>query len=421
MFSPLQFHVTQGSNENVINISRALLSESLEMSEGLRQIGIGIGSIMLLIVVIYYVITMMDGGKFQMKMLVPVLMYFLVCHFTWVARPVLSFTTTITESVTSALASKKDSLLNPDGKTKSATPFDDFIRKKADKFIDSGTNEPVQGEEEEILDNAALKDMNFKQVATKFGDFIWRSSIAGSLIRSFSTSGEPMSEKINDITTLPGLLCQLMSWLSLAFSFCLRLFGIMMTAIVVAFGPITFAFAIFPGKGSNVVSWFIRICQFALFAPLCAFIDTFTVSSYLLLETVASNAVGYMMIFAITLANIIGLISVPTIASMIIEGASGAVMLSQGIQSMAAATTMAGGGILAATAGMDNGFTNFMAGMKHKGLVGFGREVRDNGFGGAVKNISEYGRGALYGWNIQNGNNPEGTSSSGDPEGTASA
>ncbi|MBQ8482928.1 MAG: hypothetical protein IJ504_01325 [Bacteroidales bacterium] len=192
-----------------------------------------------------------------------------------------------------------------------------------------------------------------------------------------------------------------MSWICSGVSFCLKIFGIMMTSVVVVFGPISFAFAILPGRGANVVSWFIRICQFALFGPLCAFIDAFTVSAYLLLDSSAGNAMGFLMVFAITLANLVGLVSVPTIASMIIEGASGAVSLSQGLQTISSAAMATGGMVVSGTVGQANSFNNFMNGFKHKGLVGFIGDVNQNGFKKAVMDTAKYGQGALYGWNVQ--------------------
>lgn len=416
------------AEEKVVNISRDLLENALEMSDGIRHIGVGIGSIMLLIVVIYYVISMLDGGKFQMKMLVPLLLFFLVCNFSWIAKPVLSFTTTITESVSEALVQQRHNMLNPSGGDRNTTVNDHYVSRHLKgggdptaKDVGSGGSDDRAGDEVD----SSLSEIKESSFLRKLWQVFYRGSAIG-VIRDFATSSRhSTAENLTaERLSFSGILCQLMSWICTAVSFCLRVFGIMMTCIVVVFGPITFAFAIMPGRASNVVSWFIRICQFSLYAPLCALIDTFTVSVYLLLDSSAGNAVGFLMVFAMTIANLVGLCSVPTIASMIIEGASGAVSLSQGLQTIAGAATMAGGGALSATAGMDNGLSNFMAGMKHKGIVGFLKEMDSpaydsdgnvtgkQGFSGAVRNITAYGQGSLYGWNVQKDDNPSGNSGS---------
>ena len=86
-------------------------------------------------------------------------------------------------------------------------------------------------------------------------------------------------------------------------------------------------------------------------------------------------------------------------------------------------------GFVLAAAGRDNMFSNFMEGLKHKGVVGFGRSVKDNmdagdSFGSALgrtfKDIEAYGHGALYNWNdrkdLGQNNNSGGT-----PSGNAGA
>jgi hypothetical protein len=103
---------------------------------------------------------------------------------------------------------------------------------------------------------------------------------------------------------------------------------------------------------------------------------------------------------------------------MIIEGASGAVSLSHGLQTIAGAAATAGGAIVAGTVGQNNALSNFGAGMKHKGVVGFvkemGKPTYDEagnvngsvGFMGAIRNIAAYGQGSIYGWNVQKDDEP---------------
>ena len=410
------------------NLSEAIYPKVMEMAEGLGKIGVGIGAIMLLIVVIYYVISMLDGGKFQMKMLVPLLLFFVVCNFNWVSKPLLMFTTTLTESLTKELIDLKKTALNPNYLDDISTINDAYIANHLENDPTSETHPDNQdtGDEASPGAQAPISSASADDVASKFADKTI-SKITEKVVSDFSTTGnnDVLEKKTSERFSFAGILCQLMSWICSAFAFCLKIFGIMMTSIVVGFGPVTFAFAILPGKGANIASWFIRICQFALYGPLCTFIDTFTSCAYSLLET--ELAVGWLMVFGLTVANLVGLLSVPTIASMVIEGAAGAVSLSQGLQSIGSATMMSGsflkGGVLAA-AGRDNMFSNFMEGMKHKGVVGFGRSVMDNmdagdSFGSALgrtfRDIEAYGHGALYNWNdrrdLGQNNNSGGTPS----------
>lgn len=406
---------------DIVNISEAMLEKALELSDGVRHIGIGIGAIMLMIVVMYYVVTMLDGGRFQLKMLVPLVLFFFVCHFDWVAKPVLSFTTTITESLSEAMTESKRELLNPDGGSDNATINDHYtgthLVNQEDPTVEDTEENPEEGKGEET--ESTVGQTNRKN----FVDILWTAFKRSSCIwvfQEFATSAKYSTSEnlVSERLSLAGLLCTLMSWITTAVSFCLRIFGIMMTSIVIVFGPITFAFAIMPGRGSNIVSWFIRICQFSLFAPLCHFIDAFTVGAYILLDAEAANALGYLMVFALTIANLVGLTAVPTIASMIIEGASGAVSLSHGLQTIAGAAATAGGAIVAGTVGQNNALSNFGAGMKHKGVVGFvkemGKPTYDEagnvngsvGFMGAIRNIAAYGQGSIYGWNVQKDDEP---------------
>lgn len=415
------FYPLAADERDIVNISEAMLENALELSEGVRHIGIGIGAIMLMIVVMYYVVTMLDGGRFQLKMLVPLVLFFFVCHFDWVAKPVLSFTTTITESLSEAMTESKKELLNPDGDNDNATINDHYtgthLVNQEDPTVEKPDEDPEEGKGEET--ESTVGQTNRKN----FVNMLWtafKRSTGFWILQEFATSAlySTADNLTSERLSLAGLLCTLMSWITTAVSFCLRIFGIMMTSIVIVFGPVTFAFAIMPGRGSNIVSWFIRICQFSLFAPLCHFIDAFTVSAYILLDAEAANALGYLMVFALTIANLVGLTAVPTIASMIIEGASGAVSLSHGLQTIAGAATTAAGVVVAGTAGQNNALSNFGAGMKHKGVVGFVKEMNKPtydeagnvngsvGFMGAIRNIAAYGQGSIYGWNVQKDDEP---------------
>lgn len=392
------------SNTESYKLSLELYPKVVELAEGLGKIGVGIGAIMLLIVVIYHITAMLDGGRFQMKMLIPLLLFFIVCNFTWIAKPVLFFTTTLTETLSTKLVELKKGVLNPDDMDDITTICDSYI---AYKLEDDPTNPNYKGH---ATDNDQGEETSapLSSVSAKgFGGVIVKGvfeTSANSISQDFATTKneEVRKKKTSETHSGPGLLCRLVTWLCVAFGYCLKVFGIMMTSIVVAFGPITFAFAILPGRGSNIASWFIRICQFALYGPLCYFLDAFTSCAYKLLDS-GTSSVGWTVVFALTIANLVGLLSVPTIASMIIEGASGAVSLSQGLQSIGGATMTTGGFLMNASLGKNNVIPNFLEGLKHKGALGVVREMSGSGFKGAMKNIEQVGRQARFGPGMMNG------------------
>jgi len=173
----------------------------------------------------------------------------------------------------------------------------------------------------------------------------------------------------------------------------------------VAFGPITFGFAVFPGQGRNILSWFLRLCQFALWAPICALIDVFSV---MIFDEMASNSLStgsLAMAIAVAVCNLVALTSVPTIASMIIEGAQGAVSLSQGLQTISAGMTAGGtaaaavgsgavgAGQLALGTNATQSIRDAVAGAKQGGVVGAIRDIRSsNGIKDLAKSWAAAGR-----------------------------
>ncbi|MBQ8482929.1 MAG: hypothetical protein IJ504_01330 [Bacteroidales bacterium] len=153
------------ASERFVEISDDLIGGSLEMAEGVGRIGIGIGAIMLLIVVIYYIITILAGGKFQMKMLIPLLLFLCVCNFGWVARPVVQFTTTLSRSITEVLMDKKHDLLNPQGSEGISTVNDHYVSTHLEDDPTSG-----EGKDEELEENE-----QGDEAGTTVADAKWKS------------------------------------------------------------------------------------------------------------------------------------------------------------------------------------------------------------------------------------------------------
>jgi hypothetical protein len=223
-----------------------------------------------------------------------------------------------------------------------------------------------------------------------------KDNFAKSLDPSSSNQDKSTSQKVFSSyqLTFAGLFAMLISWLVNIFALVLQAFGICLTALIVAFGPITFAFAIFPGKAGNMLSWFIRLCQYSLYAPIVSLLSVFFVELFVLMCNSGSGVMGFLLVISILIANFVLLLSTPTLASMIIEGASGAVSLSQGLQMLgsglaSAGSTVAGGYTL--LAGKDNALSNFSSGLKQQGLGGFAKDAMKNGIGGAMGNTANLG------------------------------
>lgn len=406
MFRPLI------AGRQVYNLSMELYPKVMELSEGIAHIGIGIGALMLLIVVIYYIISLLEGGKFQLKMLIPMLLFFVVCNFGWVAKPVLTFTTTMTETLVESLNELRLNALNPDGQGKINNPHDHYV---ANNLEDDPTNksniEEPASEEDDLGDEAS------GTVAESSSDGFIRKALntvveffSKKATEEFATTDSPdvMSKKTSERFTFTGIMCQIMSWLASAVSYCLKIFGIMLTSLLIAMGPITFAFAMIPGRGSNIMSWFIRICQFALYSPLCAFIDAFTASAYSLLDSAMPSS--WLMVFGITLSNLLGLLTIPTLASMVIEGAAGSASISQGVQSLGMIVSLFASGMRGKSGSM---------GASGGGPTSGGGSGSGGSSGGAGGGTGGSSSGGGSGSGSPSGGSGGGTGGSGTPTGSA--
>ena len=416
MFFPLASSISY----DPVNLTTGCLkaAQNAGIFRAFANIGVGIGAVMLLFIVIYYIIAILDGGKFQLKMLLPLLLFLLIQNFGLVSTPVLKFTTQITSACAGSCKAAKEALLESKGAT-------DMM----DLFYKSMYPEGLTPEEKETVENLtgeysskdaaeAAEDKvveNSSGALSKLGEKIrWKfmqgvRSIEKACVMSVSTSANANDQANGDtegITIYPlsicfmGLFAAILSFVCSAVAIALAAMGTMMTSVIVAFGPITWAFALFPGRLNTIMSWFIRICQFALYAPICYLVDA--LAAEVLSLIFATSGAGFLALFAILIADIVCLTSVPTIASMIIEGASGAVSLSSGLQSIASTASAAGSlgtTMLAFGAGKDNMLQNFFAGFKERGLVGFAREMftkrsdgKIAGLGGAMDSTTVAGQ-----------------------------
>lgn len=421
MLLPLKIDYNQG-----ISIIKELTEYAGGVSEAFGAVGRGIGAIMLLVVVFYYISSILDGGKFQIKMLIPFLIFLFVCNFSWIAKPVTAFTDTITSSLMESCKTMNGNIKEKYNCKESATFNDMYNSMHQDeakdteqlmKDLDANYEEATDFEEGNKSENSETdpvpKGVTGKihyHVKKGINDWFAKKSIDSQKEMSIAgldtdNSGKGFKPTTKNFTGL-GWLSSIISFICKIMSFVLMAFGGVMTAIIVAFGPITWAFAIFPGQGSTIKSWFIRLCQFSLWSPICVLVDCFSVKLFDIMAT-AQGAGPILMAIAVAVCNLVALTSVPTIASMIIEGAQGAVSLSQGLQTMGHALTtsasiLSKGGKLAI--GSDNAISRTKAGIAKQGISGIIRDKNalakagdSNPWAHALRNNQILGRNVMKG------------------------
>lgn len=415
-----------GSIGNMAQITKHVTSTATSVAAGFQAVGVGIGAIMLLIVTLYYITSILDGGKFQLKMLWPLLLFILVCNFNWVSTPVTAFTEEMTQGLVGACNAKASSI-----KAKNNCSDGANISDLNNARMNSSGEDPELVKDLIGSDSAKGKDVNkdgtFEDKGFGGGKAIGRGVKRGSLNmlrqESYNFQKESSGEKYVDPDedgrhlnskniTFSSIICAIISFVCQIMSKVLSAFGAVMTGIIIAFGPITWAFAVFPGQGRNVLSWFLRLCQFALWAPIVALVDTFSLAIFDFMADNTFTAGGMAMAICVAVCNLLALTSVPSIASMIIEGAQGAVSLSQGLQTISAGMTAAGGAIAGGAAaakggaalalGTDKvqGIKDAVAGAKQGGVIGVMRDIRQSdGLKNLAKNWQAAGRRARTGGN----------------------
>lgn len=336
-------------SDNAMSLTKSILDMAEPAMNGMQEIGKGIGSIFLLFVIFVYITNILDGGKFQVKMLLPLLIYVAVCNFKLVASPVISFATTIQKSCVEACDGIQDKFMNDmtGGKYASGEAFSLWHA-----FLEKSNSNPQSAIEQELAsatgdsdeDDSGAEDnddspkrFSFKGLGANIINALnkFKNSIVGQFLNSFiHNPGNAI------VYGAMGLVVTLLDWVAQLLNIALTALGAVMTAIVVAFGPITWAFAIFPGNSKTIGAWAIRICQFVLYSPIVALIQAFfTTCLYMFTQGGMSGGLvdGSATVLAaagLILGLIAALMSVPAIASMIIEGAQGAVTISQGLMTV---------------------------------------------------------------------------------------
>lgn len=331
-------------------MTKHALGAAYSAMSGIQGVGRGIGSIFILFVIFYYISALLDGSKFQTKMLAPLLIYLLVCNFQLVAVPVVNFAVAIQSSCVSQCRAQRSAALSAAAGGKEVNSvMEAFMAKKESELTEA---------EKKLMEIDNEGDVTFKENSggadgdgegsVKVASKGWFATMSSNLLMSMKKAAKwiwttlfvkpffTTQQGVHDLFTwgLPGLIALILSWVCEVVSWGVSALGAVMTGIVVAFGPITWAFAIVPGNSKTISAWAIRICQFALYAPIAALIDAFSCTFMLDFANGLSAGGSILGILCVMVANTVCLTCVPTIASMIIEGASGSVSLSGGLQTV---------------------------------------------------------------------------------------
>lgn len=360
------------------------------------DVGVGIASIFLLIVIFYYLTAILDGGKFQMKMLMPLLLYFLICNFSIVTRPVTAFITRLQYECCNICIESVEDDLNKitenyykdeshyvlykdsdgtvtlgkynDNQSKVTIPKDELsCRTTMDAFLKN----QYDGREVSLMNKISFVYNKYKNQFVKtakknpggslgalgtlqltpFGGVAAGMIGAMELDNGIHSLGEKLMYGanpglfpytslgvMNRAFNLKTFVLMIFQWACDIVEFMLKMLGAVLIGVLIAFGPITWAFALFPGNGRFIVTWFLRLCQFSLYSPLVCLIKGLGIKLFIMLLSTTVGFGSFLMVFGVLLCIMVALTAVPSISSMIIDGAgSGGVSLSQGIQSISSA------------------------------------------------------------------------------------
>lgn len=329
-----------------------VMSSASGITGALTGIGASIASIFILFVVFQGIASILEGGKFQVKMLGPVVIYILVCNFSIVATPTRSFFEALQSGTVAQMKSANDGLY--DGKTK-LEKFKEAYRgnnaaaiEELDEALKDAENFTIEIEDSGGGDDAAPHKKFLGIDITAIGNNITASiKSAWNWIRikfiqgflHFRNDDDSWGNMILSIG-FPFVLSVLLDWFVQLLTIVMTALGGILVGVAMAFGPISWAFGVIPGNHRVILTWFIRVCQFALYSPLCGLVNYF--SSVIFLNLIGGSPSSILGLVAVLLCNLVLLTSIPSLASQIIEGASGGMSISQGVQTLASPFTMLG-------------------------------------------------------------------------------
>lgn len=333
---------------------------------GLASVGISIASIFILFHVFTCVSSLLEGGKFQAKMLGPVAVYLLICNFTLVASPSSAFFSALQKDVSAVIKGANDKfyyvtdasgavVYDENGNPQRDSKITKFMRSymenrngriqeiqreldKEDEEIAGDTSGAVGEEESQETANKGF----IRERLSKIGNSIlstlhkWWRQLEAKFVKGLLSYELSQRNNIVYMILIFGisfLIAVVIEFFVSVVSIVMISMGGVLFGIVLAFGPITWAFSLLPGNGQVIKSWFIRLCQYALYGPLCHLVNYFC--SVIFYNNVGgASAETTLGMIAVMLCNLVLLTAIPSISSWIIEGAAGGLSLSQGVQTL---------------------------------------------------------------------------------------
>ena len=360
------FHLLQAQPwKQVDSITQGLMEAVHSASAGLTGVGVGLGSIFVLFVIFKEVSSILDGGRFQIRMLLPVVIYLLVCNFGVVSSIATYLTDQISKQTVEAINKSYGAEMGAKG-------WIEYMWSSYQKGLDQGAllleekMKELDKESKEFDEFDAMaepeaddpeneKHLNFLQrIGGKVKDAVsvqikkaW-DWIRYNWFKSLSMSAKNTGYNPAVIMFqfgFPMVIAFLLEWVGRIIMYVVCCVAAVNIGIIVAFGPITWSFGVFPGNQRVIGAWFIRLVQFSLYAPIVALVDCFTfkiMNTYITTLGVQAATAGMtggsafspLLVLVVLIANIVCLTAVPTLASMIVEGAAGQISFSQGLQSL---------------------------------------------------------------------------------------
>ncbi len=333
-----------------VKATEQVIQTGLEVATHVADVGKGIGSVFILFVIFYYVSALLDGGRFQSKMLWPVVIYLLVCNFGLVGKTATDFTMKLSKQVVEKCSAYEQDHFG--GKTMLEYSIqayydgcDDGV-KELQRQIDEYKNRPKDAKELTEDENPGFFGKLFGKATESIKGQVksWWDGFRFGVWNKLALYTAPVRTTYNPgmmiiLGGIPMLVAYICDWILGVLREVMALIAAVATGILVAFGPVTWAFAIFPGNGRVIGSWFIRLVQFALYAPIVSLIMAFssTIVTNMIHDagmsaTMMSGGFSVLGLLICEVATIVLVSSVPALASMIVEGAQGGISFSDSFQ-----------------------------------------------------------------------------------------
>lgn len=353
---PLELNAFTGSRMGT-SAFKSVLDDGMSMMGGLTSIGAAIASIFILFVIFSCIASILDGGKFNVKMLGPVVIYLLVCNFGIVAQPVTSFVSALQSGTAGQIRDARDGLYkdeNGNSMSKMKKLMESYkqnnseaiaeLEKKLeeDKKNDKPANIEITEEGGGDTEKPHKKFLGFDLTAA--GNWFLRTLQNFWDDKKVDFTKAFVSAEIHERKDFRSTICAVgvtfilstvLDWFVGLLSIVMTAMGGVLAGVAIAFGPISWAFGVLPGNGHVIKTWFIRICQFALYSPLCQLVCYFSDKIFFsMVGAPTTGGVSTVGLAAVLLCNLVMLTAIPQIASSIIEGASGGLALSTGVQTL---------------------------------------------------------------------------------------